>query len=45
VLEAQLLGAGPYIKKPYRMEQIGTALRDQLVGASTDKPRDPSFGD
>jgi two-component system cell cycle sensor histidine kinase/response regulator CckA len=30
VREAQRLGAGPYIKKPYRMEQIGLALRRQL---------------
>jgi CheY-like chemotaxis protein len=30
VLEAQRLGAGRYIRKPYRMEQIGMALREQL---------------
>ena len=30
VLEAQRLGAGQYIRKPYRMEQIGMALREQL---------------
>jgi CheY-like chemotaxis protein len=30
VQEAQRLGAGAYIKKPYRMEQIGLALRQQL---------------
>ena len=34
VLEAQRLGAGKYIKKPYRLEQIGLALREQLDGAS-----------
>lgn len=33
VLEAQRLGAGKYIKKPYRLEQIGLALREQLAGA------------
>jgi DNA-binding NtrC family response regulator len=33
VLEAQRLGAGDYIKKPYRMEQIGMALKAQLVDA------------
>ena len=32
VLEAQRLGAGRYIKKPYRMEHIGMALREQLGG-------------
>ena len=32
VLEAQRLGAGKYIKKPYRLEQIGQALREQLDG-------------
>ena len=36
VLEAQRLGAGRYIKKPYRMEQIGMALREQLAGKPTD---------
>jgi len=30
VQETQRLGAGGYIKKPYRMEQIGLALRQQL---------------
>ncbi len=30
VVEAQRLGAGRYIKKPYRMEQIGAAIREQL---------------
>jgi two-component system cell cycle sensor histidine kinase/response regulator CckA len=34
VLEAQRLGAGRYIKKPYRMEQIGLALREQLSSES-----------
>ena len=33
VLEAQRLGAGRYIKKPYRMEQIGMALQEQLATA------------
>jgi len=28
--EAQKLGAGPYIKKPYMMETIGIAIRDEL---------------
>ena len=35
VLEAQRLGAGRYIKKPYRLEQIGMALKEQLTGEST----------
>ena len=30
VQEAQRMGAGSYIKKPYRMEQLGLALRQQL---------------
>jgi len=45
VLEAQRLGAGPYIKKPYRMEQIGMALREQLVAAPTDDPPEFSVHD
>lgn len=31
VREAQKLGAGPYIKKPYVLETIGTAIRDELA--------------
>jgi PAS domain S-box-containing protein len=31
VREAQKLGAGPYIKKPYVMETIGMAIRDELA--------------
>ena len=30
VREAQRLGAGAYIKKPYAMETIGMAIRDEL---------------
>jgi DNA-binding NtrC family response regulator len=30
VKEAQKLGAGAYVKKPYIMEQIGMAIRDEL---------------
>jgi two-component system cell cycle sensor histidine kinase/response regulator CckA len=30
VKKVQKLGAGPYIKKPYRMETIGLAIRDVL---------------
>ena len=45
VLEAQRLGAGPYIKKPYRMEQIGMALREQLAAPSTDNPHESSVQD
>jgi CheY-like chemotaxis protein len=29
--EAQKLGAGAYIKKPYVMEKIGVAIRDELL--------------
>lgn len=32
VLEAQRLGAGGYIRKPYRLEEIGMALRAELGG-------------
>jgi PAS domain S-box-containing protein len=32
VREAQRLGAGPYIKKPYTLEKIGTAVRGVLSG-------------
>jgi CheY-like chemotaxis protein len=31
VREAQKLGAGPYIKKPYVLETIGMAIRDELT--------------
>ncbi len=31
VREAQQLGAGAYVKKPYVMEKIGVALRDELA--------------
>jgi two-component system, cell cycle sensor histidine kinase and response regulator CckA len=30
VKEAQQLGAGPYIKKPFAIEKIGLAIRDEL---------------
>jgi two-component system cell cycle sensor histidine kinase/response regulator CckA len=30
VKKAQEIGAGAYIKKPYIMEKIGVALRDEL---------------
>lgn len=30
VREAQKLGAGTYVKKPYMMEKIGVAIRDEL---------------
>lgn len=30
VREAQKLGAGAYVKKPYMMEKIGVAIRDEL---------------
>jgi CheY-like chemotaxis protein len=30
VKEAQRLGAGPYIKKPYTLEKIGMAVREEL---------------
>jgi DNA-binding NtrC family response regulator len=30
VIEAQKLGAGAYVKKPYLMEKIGVAIRDEL---------------
>jgi len=32
VREAQRLGAGPYIKKPYTLEKIGTAVKEVLSG-------------
>ncbi len=31
VKEAQKLGAGAYVKKPYLMEKIGLAIRDELM--------------
>lgn len=35
VLEAQRLGAGRYIRKPYRLEEIGMALREALGKSGT----------
>jgi PAS domain S-box-containing protein len=35
VQQAQKLGAGPYIKKPYVMEKIGMAIRDELLKVTT----------
>jgi CheY-like chemotaxis protein len=32
VKEAQLLGAGTYVKKPYLLEKIGRAIRTELDG-------------
>ena len=36
VHEVQRLGAGRYLKKPYRMEQIGAAIREQLRASFSD---------
>jgi DNA-binding NarL/FixJ family response regulator len=33
VREAQRLGAGEYIKKPYTVEKIGRAIREALSGS------------
>ena len=30
VKEAQALGAGPYVRKPYRLERLGTVIREVL---------------
>ena len=30
VRKAQEIGAGAYVKKPYMMEKIGVAIRDEL---------------
>jgi ligand-binding sensor domain-containing protein/signal transduction histidine kinase/CheY-like chemotaxis protein len=32
IREAQRLGAGPYIRKPYRMIEIGKAIKEELRG-------------
>ncbi|GEM_PF-5043036 len=37
VAEAQRLGAGPYIKKPYSFEQLGLVVREEL-----DRPSHPA---
>ena len=34
VRKAQELGAGPYVKKPYLMEKVGIAIRDELLKGS-----------
>lgn len=34
VKQAQALGAGAYVRKPYTIDRIGAALRDELRGAS-----------
>ncbi|MFO7716579.1 ATP-binding protein [Desulfosarcina sp.] len=38
VLETQRLGAGRYIRKPYRLEQIGLALQEQLAAKERNTP-------
>jgi CheY-like chemotaxis protein len=35
VREAQKLGAGAYVKKPFLMEKIGAAIRDELLKATS----------
>jgi CheY-like chemotaxis protein len=35
VREAQKLGAGAYVKKPYVLEKIGMAIRDELLKVTT----------
>jgi DNA-binding NarL/FixJ family response regulator len=30
VQEAQRLGAGAYVKKPYSLDRIGSAIKDEL---------------
>ena len=30
IIEAQKLGAGPFISKPYSIEEIGQAIREEL---------------
>ena len=42
VKAAQELGAGQYIKKPYTLEKIGVAVRDELKDQLRDRPA-PSF--
>ena len=37
VVAAQRLGAGRYIKKPFRMEQLGAAIREQLSVNPSDR--------
>ena len=32
VKQTQQLGAGQYIKKPYTIEELGRAIRDELKG-------------
>ena len=32
VKEAQNIGVGQYIKKPYTLEQIGMAVKEELAG-------------
>jgi two-component system cell cycle sensor histidine kinase/response regulator CckA len=39
VREAQELGAGAYVKKPYVMEKIGVAIRDELGKEENPAPR------
>ena len=40
VREAQKLGAGAYVKKPYVMEKIGVAIRDELLNVATSDDQD-----
>ncbi len=39
VKEAQRLGAGPYLKKPYTMEKLAVTVRSELDRAPQDKQR------
>ncbi|MBP1711618.1 MAG: hypothetical protein H6Q49_1820, partial [Deltaproteobacteria bacterium] len=44
VREAQLQGAGAYVKKPYVMEKIGVAIRDELKRQSPVMKNDNPLG-
>ena len=32
VRKAQILGAGPYLRKPYTLEKLGVAVKEELKG-------------
>jgi len=44
VREAQALGAGPYVKKPYTIEKIGLAVKETLAQASLIEALFTTFG-
>lgn len=43
VKKTQMLGAGAYVRKPYRLEKIGLAIRDELIKVRQAPAISPGF--